>query len=66
VRRIIGTMIGLCVGIVALYFPSAYVACDLFWPASNLCGLLAMMIAAPIGSPLSSDRYCAAMTRYLT
>jgi hypothetical protein len=50
VRRIIGTVIGLCVGIVLFYFPSADVACDWFWPASNLCGLPAMMIAAPIGA----------------
>jgi hypothetical protein len=50
VRRIIGTAIGLCVGLVVFYFPSAYAACDWFWPESNLCGLPAMMIAAPIGA----------------
>ncbi|KAF5406732.1 MAG: hypothetical protein Udaeo2_32120 [Candidatus Udaeobacter sp.] len=50
VRRIFSTMIGLCVGGVVFYFPSAYTACDWFWPKSNLCGLPAMMIAAPIGA----------------
>jgi len=50
VPRIIGTVIGLCVGIVFFYFPAAYVGCNWFWPASNLCGLPAMMIAAPSGA----------------
>jgi hypothetical protein len=50
VPRIIGTLIGVCVGIVFFYFPAAYAACGWFWPASNLCGLPAMMIAAPIGA----------------
>ena len=48
--RIIGTTIGLCVGFVVFYFPSAYTACDWLWPESNLCGLPAMMIVAPIGA----------------
>jgi hypothetical protein len=48
--RIIGATIGLCVGFVVFYFPAAYAACDWLWPESNLCGLPAMMIAAPIGA----------------
>ena len=36
--------------VIVFYFPSAYTACDWFWPKSNLCGLPAMMIAAPIGA----------------
>jgi hypothetical protein len=31
-------------------FPSAYAACNWLWPESNLCGLPAMMIVAPIGA----------------
>ena len=49
-RRIISITIGLCLGFVRFYFPSAYVACDWLWPPSNLCGLPVMMIVAPIGA----------------
>jgi hypothetical protein len=38
-----------CRGVV-FYVPSPYTACDWFWTKSNLCGLPAMMIAAPIGA----------------
>jgi hypothetical protein len=48
--RIIGVTIGLCVGFVGFYFPAAHAACDWLWPESNLCGLPALMIAAPIGA----------------
>ena len=47
-RGIVGIAIGWCVGFVVFYFPSAYAACDWLWPGSNLCGLPAMMIVAPI------------------
>ena len=48
-RGLIGITIGWYVGFVAFYFPTAYAACDWLWPDSNLCGLPAMMIVAPIG-----------------
>jgi hypothetical protein len=50
VGRIIGTTIGLALGFVVFYFPSAYAACNWLWPESNLCGLPAMTIVAPIGA----------------
>jgi hypothetical protein len=48
--RIIGTTIGLCIGFVVFYFPSAHAGCDWLWPESNLCGLPALMIVAPVGA----------------
>lgn len=49
-RRIIGTTIGVGVGFLVSYFASAYTACEWLWPESNLCGLPAIMIVAPIGA----------------
>jgi hypothetical protein len=51
-RGMIGIMIGFCLGFVAFYFPATYAACDWLWPDSNLCGLPAMILVAPIGGVL--------------
>jgi len=47
--RIIGITIGFLVGFVCCYFPAVHAACNWLWPDSNLCGLPALMIVAPIG-----------------
>jgi len=43
-------VIGGLVGGISFYFPSAYVGCDWLWQGSNMCGLPAMMIMAPLGA----------------
>ena len=44
--KIIG---GAVAGCVFCYWVGAYVMCTWIWPESNLCGLPAVFIAAPIG-----------------
>lgn len=48
-RLVIGMVVGAFVGMVACYFPAAYVACGWLWPESNLCGLPIVMTMAPLG-----------------
>jgi hypothetical protein len=48
-RQIVGITIGGFVGLVAFYFVSAYLACEWLWPGSDMCGIPAVMIVAPMG-----------------
>ena len=44
--------IGAVVGVPAFAFVGTLVGCYWLWPESNLCGLLPILYAIPIGAPI--------------
>ncbi len=48
--KIAGALIGAIYGGACGYYASATLACSVLWPQSNLCGLPAMFIGAPLGA----------------
>jgi MFS family permease len=47
-RAVAALLVGAGVGLVVGYFAGAYVACTWWRPTSNLCGLPAVFVSAPI------------------
>ncbi len=47
--RILQTLGGALMGLVAGYFIGVYIACDWLFPTSNLCGIYGVFITGPIG-----------------
>lgn len=47
-RAVAAPLLGAGVGLVVGYFAGGYVACTWLMPASNLCGLPAVFVSAPI------------------
>src|SRR5258708_8538289 len=47
-RAVAAPLVGAAVGLLVGYFAGAYVACTWWTPESNLCGLPAVFVSAPI------------------
>lgn len=47
--RLVKILAGVLIGMLVGYFIGAFVACDWLYPTSNLCGIYAVFVTAPIG-----------------
>jgi hypothetical protein len=45
----LGVFLGAAAGLVAGYMAGVFAACEILWPESNLCGLVAVFGTAPAG-----------------